>query len=37
MFFDLMQGDLEASLEKLNKSNEEDWTPYLDISDTNCK
>jgi hypothetical protein len=24
-FFDLMQGDLEFSLEKLNKRNEEDW------------
>lgn len=24
-FFDFMQGDLEYSLEKLNKRNEEDW------------
>ena len=25
MFFDFIQGELEASLEKLNKRNEEDW------------
>jgi hypothetical protein len=24
-FFDFIQGDLEASLERLNKRNEEDW------------
>jgi hypothetical protein len=24
-FFDFLQGDLEASLEKLNKKNEDDW------------
>lgn len=29
-FFDLMQGDLEASLEKLNKRNEEDWQGYIE-------
>jgi hypothetical protein len=37
MFFDLMQGDLEASLEKLNKRNEEDWTSYLEMSASNSK
>jgi hypothetical protein len=25
LFFDHQQGELEASLEKLNKRNEEDW------------
>ena len=30
-FFDFIQGDLESSLEKLNKRNEEDWQLYLDV------
>lgn len=30
-FFDFIQGDLEASLEKLNKRNEEDWQLYLEV------
>ena len=30
-FFDFIQGDLENSLERLNKRNEEDWQTYLDI------
>ena len=29
-FFDFMQSDLEASLEKLNKQNELDWWAFLD-------
>jgi len=29
-FFDFLQGDLERSLEMLNKKNEEDWQLYLD-------
>ena len=29
-FFDHLQGDLESSLEKLNKSNEESWITYID-------
>ena len=34
-FFDFMQGDLEASLEKLNKRNEEDWLTYIDTDSSN--
>lgn len=30
-FFDFMQGELEASLEKLNKKNEEDWQVYMEV------
>lgn len=30
-FFDFIQGDLESSLEKLNKRNEEDWQQYLEV------
>jgi hypothetical protein len=30
--FDFYQGELEASLEKLNKRNEEDWQHYLDLT-----
>jgi hypothetical protein len=30
-FFDFLQGDLEMSLEKLNKKNEEDWQVYLEV------
>jgi hypothetical protein len=30
-FFDFIQGDLEASLEKLNKRNEEDWQLFLEV------
>jgi len=30
-FFDFIQGDLESSLEKLNKRNEEDWQIYLEV------
>lgn len=29
-FFDFIQGDLESSLEKLNKRNEEEWQYYLE-------
>lgn len=29
--FDFYQGELESSLEKLNKRNEEDWQTYLEI------
>ena len=32
-FFDFIQGELEASLEKLNKKMEEDWTLRLDLSE----
>lgn len=32
-FFDHLQGELEASLEKLNKRTEEDWQAYLEIDD----
>jgi hypothetical protein len=32
-FFDHLQGELEASLEKLNKRNEEDWQLYLEVDD----
>lgn len=31
-FFDFIQGDLESSLEKLNKRNEEDWYSYVDVN-----
>ena len=30
-FFDFLQGELEGSLEKLNKKNEEDWQVYLEV------
>lgn len=36
-FFDFIQGDLESSLEKLNKRNEEDWQTYLDVDSTGSK
>jgi hypothetical protein len=36
-FFDFIQGDLESSLEKLNKRNEEDWQTYLDTDELGCK
>jgi hypothetical protein len=29
-FFDHLQGELESSLEKLNKRNEEDWRKYIE-------
>ena len=29
-FFDFIQGDLENSLEALNKKNEENWLDYVD-------
>jgi hypothetical protein len=32
-FFDFIQGELEGSLEKLNKRNEEDWQLYLEIDE----
>lgn len=31
VFFDFIQADLESSLEKLNKRNEEDWQLHLEI------
>ena len=31
VFFDFIQGDLEGSLEKLNKKNEEEWQHHLDV------
>ena len=37
MFFDFIQADLESSLEKLNKRNEEDWQLYLDVDGTGSK
>ena len=30
-FFDFLQGELEGSLEKLNKKNEDDWQVYLEV------
>ena len=30
-FFDFLQGELEASLEKLNKKNEVEWQEYLEV------
>ena len=30
----MMQGDLEFSLEKLNKRNEENWQSYIETDDT---
>ena len=32
-FFQHLQGELESSLEKLNKRNEEDWKSYLETDD----
>ena len=37
MFFDFIQGDLELSLERLNKKNEEDWQLYLECSENGSK
>lgn len=31
IFFDFIQADLESSLEKLNKRNEEDWQLYVEV------
>ena len=31
VFFDFIQAELESSLEKLNKRNEEDWQHYLEV------
>ncbi len=31
VFFDFIQAELESSLEKLNKRNEEDWQYYLEV------
>jgi len=31
VFFDFIQSDLESSLEKLNKRNEEDWQLHLEV------
>ena len=30
-FFDFLQGELELSLERLNKRNEEEWSERLDV------
>ena len=35
-FFDFIQGDLESSLEKLNKRNEEEWEQYLEVDGFAC-
>lgn len=35
--FDFYQGELESSLEKLNKRNEEDWQLHLDIDEYQSK
>ncbi len=35
--FDFYQGELEASLEKLNKRNEEDWQIHLDMDGQQSK
>lgn len=35
--FDFYQGELESSLEKLNKRNEEDWQTYLEIDGEGSK
>lgn len=35
--FDFYQGELELSLERLNKKNEEDWQLYLEIDDNGSK
>jgi hypothetical protein len=36
IFYDFIQGELEASLEKLNRRNEEDWSKYLEVDEINC-
>ena len=32
-FFDFLQSDLESSLEKLNKKNEEEWVTYVETNE----
>jgi hypothetical protein len=36
-FFDFLQGELEMSLERLNKRNEEDWQTYVDTDGQGSK